>query len=105
MIPNALSEYQTEAMGFRLPSAGGLYAQLGLVGEVGELLGYIAKCRRDGVTPDVTNIKKELGDVLWFVAAIAHDFYLDLNDVAVGNIDKLAGRKVRGTIQGSGDDR
>jgi hypothetical protein len=45
---NDLNEYQREALSFRLSTADSLYAQLGLAGEVGELLGAIAKCRRDG---------------------------------------------------------
>jgi NTP pyrophosphatase (non-canonical NTP hydrolase) len=102
---NDLNEYQREALGFRLSTADSLYAQLGLAGEVGELLGAIAKCRRDGKTLDVLNVKKELGDVLWFVAAIADDFGLTLASVADGNVAKLYGRSVRGTLQGSGDDR
>lgn len=101
-----LNEYQTQAMEVRLPSADELYAFLGLPGEVGEVCSIVAKIRRDGVSFDYQqNIKKELGDVLWFVAAIASDHGFTLEDVARANINKLFSRKERGTLQGSGDNR
>lgn len=48
-------------------------------------------------------VKKELGDVLWQVAAVADDFGLSLSDVAEHNIAKLADRDKRGVIDGAGD--
>jgi NTP pyrophosphatase (non-canonical NTP hydrolase) len=51
------------------------------------------------------NLKKELGDVLWFVAVLAEHHGMDMQDVAVANINKLRSRQQRGTLQGSGDDR
>ena len=48
---------------------------------------------------------KELGDVLWYVADIAHYLGATLNDVADMNIEKLASRQDRGVIQGNGDNR
>jgi NTP pyrophosphatase (non-canonical NTP hydrolase) len=92
-------------MSFRLCTADAQYAREGLAGEVGELLGAFAKGRRDGVSPGLQYIKKELGDILWMVAAIAEDNSLTLASVAEGNIEKLSGRKARGTLQGSGDNR
>lgn len=101
-----LNEYQNTAMGFRLPSAGTSYALLNIGGEVGELLSLVAKGIRDGRKTDHDmNVKKELGDILWHVAAIALDHGFTLEEVAVSNINKLSKRKDTGTIQGSGDDR
>lgn len=101
-----LNEYQTQAMEVRLPQADELYALLGLPGEVGEVCSLVAKARRDGIGFDYQQqIKKELGDVLWFVAAIASDNGFTLEDVARANINKLFSRKERGTLQGSGDNR
>ena len=100
--------YQKQAMGFRLKSADPIYALLNLAGEVGELTSLEAKARRDGVKDFAafkTNVKKELGDILWCVAAVAADYNLTLEEVAEGNINKLTGRKAAGTIQGSGDER
>lgn len=101
-----LSDYQLAAMSFRLPSANRSYALAGLTGEVGELNSLIAKSIRDhNGLMDVLAVKKELGDILWFVAAIAADFGFGLDDVGMTNIDKLNSRKSRNKIQGSGDER
>lgn len=101
-----LNEYQNAAMGFRLPSATENYALFNLGAEVGELLGLHAKALRDGRKFDYDqNLKKELGDVLWHVAAIAIDNGFTLEEVARSNIAKLTKRKEENTIQGGGDDR
>jgi NTP pyrophosphatase (non-canonical NTP hydrolase) len=102
-----LNEYMHEAMAFRLPTANADYALLNLAGEVGELLSKEAKLIRDGgkLNEHVVGVKKELGDILWCLTAIAVDYGFTLEDVAKGNIDKLANRKTNQTIQGNGDDR
>jgi NTP pyrophosphatase (non-canonical NTP hydrolase) len=51
------------------------------------------------------NVKKELGDVLWYVAGLADSFGLRLSEVVDGNVEKLSKRKVDGTLKGSGDNR
>jgi NTP pyrophosphatase (non-canonical NTP hydrolase) len=102
---NGFNLYQEEALSFRMPSAGEVYALIGLTGEVGELNSYLAKSIRDEYGPDPKVIKKELGDILWFVAAIAADAGLSLGSIAEGNIEKLQSRSARGVISGSGDDR
>jgi NTP pyrophosphatase (non-canonical NTP hydrolase) len=101
-----LDAYQHAAMQFRKPSATHMYALLGLSGEVGELQSLSAKAIRDGHKENHDDMfKKELGDILWFIAALADDYDLTLSDIAQANIDKLSGRQQRGTIGGSGDDR
>ena len=50
-------------------------------------------------------LKKELGDVLWYMAALCCELGLSFDDVARHNIDKLMDRKKRGMIKGSGDTR
>lgn len=102
-----LNEYQTAAEGLRLDSAKNpLYALLGLPGEVGEVCSLVAKAYRDGILPDHNDkIKKELGDCMWFLAAIAADAGLSLDEIGQANIDKLTSRRDRGTLQGSGDNR
>lgn len=101
-----MNDYQQSAMSFRLPSANEAYALYGLMGEVGEFYGALAKSiRDDDGAIDSNLVKKELGDILWFVAAVAEDFGFELQDIAEGNITKLSSRKQRGVIQGSGDNR
>lgn len=99
-----LNEYQEAASKTRLPTADDVYCALNLAAEAGEVLSHYAKYRRDGTyMPDV--IVKELGDVLWHIAALAEDLGYDLDDVATLNLDKLASRKARGVLSGSGDNR
>ena len=72
-------EYQQEAVKFRTESANNEeYLTLGLIEEVGEAAGKLAKRRRDDVWDEKAFIK-ELGDILWFVANLA-DYYDREND-------------------------
>jgi NTP pyrophosphatase (non-canonical NTP hydrolase) len=99
--------YQVYARHPRLPTAGVTYALLNFAAEVGECLGKVAKFIRDGGDREKLkeDLKKELGDVLWHIAAVADDHDLSLEEIAQANIEKLLARKANGTIQGSGDDR
>ncbi len=102
-----MDTYQELAMEFRLPTADHEYALLNLAAEAGEVVGKAAKHRRDGGDVDAYNesIKKELGDVMWQVAAVAKDHGLHLSEICQYNLNKLASRKQRDVIQGSGDNR
>jgi NTP pyrophosphatase (non-canonical NTP hydrolase) len=102
-----LDQYQRSAMTFRLPTADREYALLNLLAEAGEVAGKAAKLRRDGGDIEEYNraIKKELGDVMWQVAAVAQDHGLSLSEVATHNLEKLSSRQQRNVIQGSGDTR
>jgi len=102
-----LREYQEMAARLALPSAlNDQYLSLGLVGEAGEVASLFAKAVRDsGNLVNRDSLKKELGDVLWFVAVLSQHYNLDMQDVAIANINKLRSRQERGTLQGSGDDR
>lgn len=98
------------------------YMMLNLVGEVGEFSSKIAKAIRQekkvihnselcthyqalGKFDDEfrEELKKEAGDILWQLAGLCRVMDWDLEDVAQGNLDKLAARKAAGTIDGSGD--
>ena len=110
--PMELSEYQKKSLTTALyPNVGNnpYYAALGLTGEAGEVANTVKKIMRDddGTITDEkqAEIKKELGDVLWYVACVASELKLDLNEVAQANLDKLASRKERGVLGGSGNDR
>lgn len=82
---------------------------LGLVGETGEIAEKAKKIVRDKNSDfsqwDTEDLKKELGDTLWYVAVIADHFDVPLDDVAQLNLAKLADRQHRAVIGGSGDDR
>jgi NTP pyrophosphatase (non-canonical NTP hydrolase) len=86
-----------------------VYPTLGLCGEAGEVAEKIKKVLRDnnGVFTDEKKeeIKKELGDVFWYLAAISTDLGLDLDEVAQLNIDKLFSRLKRNKLHGDGDNR
>jgi len=86
------------------------YPLLALPEEVGEFLGKIAKAARgDEKYQDEDVLKaacqKELGDILWQLNACCYTMETTLEEVAEQNLEKLAGRLERGTIQGDGDDR
>ena len=85
------------------------YPTLGLTGEAGEVANIVKKIQRDhgGIINDEIRgkLKDELGDVLWYVQALADYLDVPLEEVAQGNLDKLASRKDRGQIKGSGDNR
>lgn len=82
---------------------------LGLVGESGEIAEKFKKLVRDKAGDetqiDREDIKKELGDVLWYIAVLSKYLDIPLEDVAKLNVEKLASRQARGTLQGSGDNR
>jgi hypothetical protein len=99
--------YQSRAMTYRLETANEIYALLNLGGEIGEVLSNVAKFIRDGGSIKDYNerMKKELGDVMWMVAAVAKDHNMSLSEICTHNLDKLESRKIRDVIQGSGDNR
>lgn len=82
---------------------------LGIVGESGEVADKIKKNLRDKDgdlrTFDYFDVALELGDVLWYIAELAHYLGFGLEDVATMNLHKLADRQSRDTIHGSGDHR
>lgn len=98
-------EYAEEAAQFRLPSANETYVVLNLVGEVGELYSKFAKSIRDEAPLMEQEIKHELGDILWQLAALCHDCGTSIDEVAHMNISKLSKRKAKNSLQGSGDNR
>lgn len=116
------NEYQKAAYKFASFGGNETYAYAGLAEEAGEVLGKFAKFIRkhEGVEPSNaknwetlkkdlekyrTELKKELGDVLWMVAAIATLEELNLGDIMEENIAKLTDRLNRGVLIGEGDNR
>ena len=86
-----------------------IYPTLGLAGETGEVAEKIKKVIRDdgGFVSEEKRqeIKKEMGDVLWYLAQLATELNLSLDEIAWHNIEKLFSRKERGALNGSGDNR
>lgn len=85
------------------------YPALGLAGEAGEVAEHAKKAiRDDGGTISKQRkaaMSKELGDVLWYVAQLATELGLDLDRIAVENLEKLLSRQRRGVLAGDGDER
>lgn len=104
-----INDYQKEASTTALYKDKLIYPTLGLCGEAGEISNKVKKILRDSggeLLPEVRNdLIKELGDVLWYVSAIATDLNVDLQEVAISNIEKLKDRMSRNKISGSGDNR
>jgi NTP pyrophosphatase (non-canonical NTP hydrolase) len=107
-----ISEYQElSRRTATYPGAGEniVYPTLGLAGEAGEVAEKVKKLMRDdaGVMSDERRdaLAGELGDVLWYVAQVATEAGLDLDEIAQGNLDKLLSRQQRGVLSGSGDRR
>ena len=105
------SEYQEKAVATAIyPEIHKImYPTLGLTNEAGEVAGKVKKVYRDedGIfSPTaLATISAEIGDVLWYMAALCRDLGINLQDVAAHNLTKLAARSERGTLKGSGDDR
>lgn len=106
------SEYEREAGKTALyPRKGNniFYPTLGLAGEAGEVADKVSKIIRDDnevITPERrAALIKELGDVLWYLAAVAGELGVSLDEVAKENLHKLASRQERGALHGAGDNR
>lgn len=108
----SLKDYQTAA----LKTARGkqerdelFHLVLGLMGETGEVAEKFKKLVRDKGSDvkqlDLNDMKKELGDVLWYLAVLAEFLGLSLEDIARDNLTKLADRQKRNALHGSGDNR
>ena len=106
------SDYQARSRATAVyPDAGNniVYPALGLCGEAGETAEKVKKAIRDdgGTLTEERReaIAAELGDVLWYVAQLATEDGLELEEIAQANLDKLASRQRRAVLHGSGDDR
>lgn len=108
-----LNDYQKQALTTSISHPDPLMDKtiyvLGLAGEAGEVVEKWKKlvAYRDGIITDedITDYKKELGDILWYIALFADSLGLTLDEIAQLNLDKLASRKARGVQKGAGDNR
>ena len=69
-----------------------IWNAIGLAGEAGEVCEHVKKgiFHQHGI--DRAKMHKELGDVLWYVAALCTKFGFDMGDVMAANIEKLKAR-------------
>lgn len=94
------------------------YCAMGLTGEAGEVADKIKKLYRDDDLHSLNAVSymtvmdehkeaigKELGDVLWYITAMANELGLSLEEIAQKNYDKLIKRRETNTLHGSGDNR
>ena len=79
-----------------------LNAALGLAGEVGEVIELIKKERFHGVLANTHTLRKELGDVLFYLSWVANLYGVSLSSVAQTNIQKLRERYPNGFVSGGG---
>jgi NTP pyrophosphatase (non-canonical NTP hydrolase) len=82
---------------------------MGVAGEAGEVVEKWKKivAYKEGKVSDedLADLAKELGDVVWYIAVMAHSLGLSFEDIMQRNVKKLQDRKRRGVITGAGDNR
>lgn len=119
LIPDSMTfdEYEEQALDTAIYEGRLVYPLLGLVSEAGECADKVKKWMRDenlDITRELTTqltpeqkkaLAYELGDVLWYLSNVAADLDYSLEEIAMLNLDKLASRKVRDKLHGSGDYR
>ena len=66
-----------------------LYACLGLSGESGEFTDMIKKWIFHEKELDIYHLKRECGDVLWYIAMLCESFGWNIEEIMQMNIDKL----------------
>ena len=106
-----MQDYQTQASKTAIYNDADIiiYPALGMLSEAGEVAGKIKKVLRDkngNFDPvERQKIAEEVGDVLWYIAALCTDLDMGMETIAQRNLDKLNSRMARGVIAGSGDHR
>ena len=82
---------------------------MGVAGEAGEVVEKWKKvvAYKEGKVSqeELQEFAKELGDVVWYIAVLAHSLGLSFDEIMQKNLTKLADRKKRDVIKGRGDNR
>ena len=104
--PLDMDKYQNQAVSTAIYDSkhAVIYPALGLAAEAGEVANKVKKILRDGKF-DREAIADEVGDCMWYIAALCRDLNIDMQDIANNNIKKLKDRLERGVLSGSGDNR
>lgn len=76
---------------------------LGIAGEGGEVCEILKKAHGHGVPLDLGALREELGDLLWYLSAVASAHNLSLDRIAAFNIAKLRRRYPDGFAPGGGN--
>lgn len=111
-----LNTYQKEALKLATYENVGhnaVYPALGIAEEAGECAGKVKKRWRNEKTTDgklyseehKVALAKEIGDVLWYAAALSFEIGYTLDEIAEINLDKLQDRRERGVLKSEGDNR
>ena len=79
------------------------YLALGLTGESGEVAEHIKKWLAHGLPLDLDKLVLELGDVLWYLQAMAAECGVSLAEVRDRNVTKLRARYPQGFVAGGGN--
>lgn len=106
-------EYQQQALTTLIEHSDPLMSKtilaMGVAGEAGEVIEKWKKivAYKGGVVSaeDKAELGKELADVIWYIAVLAHKLGLSLDELMQQNVAKLASRKARDVIKGQGDNR
>lgn len=111
-----MNDYQTAARRTAMGNSLDHFV-MGLAEEAGEVAGVMKRFHRgdekyrssiypEQLSPSAKDkLKAEIGDVLWYIAMIADELEVPLEEIAQYNIDKLADRAQRKAIKGEGDNR
>lgn len=111
-----MNDYQTAARRTAMGNSLDHFV-MGLSEEAGEVAGVMKRFHRGDdkyhepyrlaqlSTFAKDKLKAEIGDVLWYIAMIADELEVPLEEIAQYNIDKLADRAKRNVITGTGDHR
>jgi NTP pyrophosphatase (non-canonical NTP hydrolase) len=106
-------EYQAKALTTAIPNPDPLMDKtiwaMGVAGEAGEVVEkwkkIVAYKKGEISEEDRQELGKELGDVVWYTAVMAHSLGFSFDEIMERNVAKLASRQDRGVLKGKGDNR
>lgn len=95
-----INDYQHKAMTTLNPALSKrdvlINSVMGLCGESGEAIDIVKRWMAQGHELDREHLKKELGDIAWYLAEAATALDVPLEEIFQGNLDKLKKRYPQG---------